>query len=165
MVRLTVETFAGELLTVECSAEVAAELARPEPPAKEVTFTDLAGRRRGDDDERIGFLSAALESYYRHGGRLRLGDVSPWEGPRLSFRRLVGEGAIWDGPASEVTPCPFCGGRPLEPYEACLGCCRTGRDLEIPGPSREELRRCAAAERARHAGAELAGGRGPKRLR
>jgi hypothetical protein len=165
--------------TVGLSPEVAAVLDEPDPPFKEVTFTDLtAGRPRGtrgsgSPDEfvevvgrgakpkPIGYLRYAYEPGERGKAAKRAEKAGEWQGPRLSFDRYLGESAIWRGPEwLGAKPCPFCRGRRLGGHEYCLGCNRSGKDGLIPHPTEAELRMLRRAERD-----GLAGGRGSKAAR
>lgn len=133
-------------IACEVSDEIASVLTAPDPPLREVTFTDLSAGR-GRDLAAEPWLSNELRLYYR--GQLARADISSWEGPRFSFPLLLGAGRVWDGEPVRGFSCRICRGAELPPSAACLGCCRTGRDAEIPSPPREVLRRAAEAERER----------------
>ena len=71
-------------------------------------------------------------------------------GPRMRFAWLIGESSIWAGPASigidhhgHERRCLLCGKlEVLPPHAYCLGCDRSGRDVEIgPAPLRKRVRR------------------------
>lgn len=65
-----------------------------------------------------------------------------WEGPHMTFTRLVGESRVWNGPPGRLPDgrCELCLDAELEWHEACLGACnRTGRDELIGKPSRADL--------------------------
>lgn len=67
---------------------------------------------------------------------------NPWQGPRFSFTAWIGEGRIWHGPPpKKARRCDFCRGAWLGAQTYCLRCDRSGRDREIPRPSRTELSR------------------------
>lgn len=114
-----------------------------------VTETDArATRQRGPSRGRVapklvGYLCVENEPAFR--AVVRASPGNPWEGPRHSFTHLIGEGATWPPAGSSIDPetqgvwrkeggyliCALCGGAKLERHQACLGCCRTGRDGEI----------------------------------
>ncbi len=71
---------------------------------------------------------------------------SAWEGPRMRFSWLVGEGRTCSGPGWDP-----CGGARLPRSGYCLGCDRSGRDGEIPA---------AVVVRRRKVEPGLKGGRG-----
>lgn len=126
-------------IAVEVSEAVAALLEAPEPPLREITFTDCRSQ--------FNYLSIELREYYA--GRRPRADVSPWEGPRFVFPLLLGSGRVWHGEPVRGGKCRICHGMRLPRIAACLGCDRTGRDAEIPTPPREEVRQCRRAERER----------------
>jgi hypothetical protein len=132
---------------VEVSAAVAAVLAAPEPPLKEVTFTDL-GRRRPR-----GARAIRPEDVPDPKSQARE-DGNPREGPYFRFSLLLGESTTWRGP--EHTP-DFCGGRELQPYELCLWCQRTGRDGDIPSPTDNDMQK--RGRRRTYAKGKLKGGK------
>lgn len=67
---------------------------------------------------------------------------NPWQGPRFSFMAWIGEGRIWPGPPRpRARTCDFCKGAWLGVGTYCLRCDRSGRDRELPRPSRTELSR------------------------
>jgi|GEM_PF-4775733 len=66
---------------------------------------------------------------------------NPWEGPRYTFSRLVGESRTWHGRPDKGSRCTFCNNSKLEPHEYCLGCDRCGRDEVIPKPTAAELKK------------------------
>lgn len=122
---------------VEVAGDVAAILRATEPKLKERLCTDA-----GVDVNRVG------EDRRARGPRGRTGN--PWEGPRFSFRWLVGESSIWDGPGRD-----FCGGGRLPRHAYCLCCDRSGRDGEIPTVDRGDVQR-----RREYRHGRLKGGRG-----
>lgn len=100
------------------------------------------GRRRNGKalPPLVGYLNIELEPAFK--AVYPRAEASPWEGPRHSFTRLIGESVIWPPPGASIDPetggvlrkegnhdvCALCGGRRLKPHEVCLGCDRSGRD-------------------------------------
>jgi hypothetical protein len=133
---------------IEVSAAVAAVLAMPDPPLKEVTFTDLAA---GVPPGTRGIRAEDVpdpHSLARDGG-------NPPEGPSFAFTLFLGESPTWNGPGG--TP-DFCGGRPLRAYECCLWCARTGRDRDIPTPTNQDMQK--RGRRRAYRKGKLKGGKG-----
>jgi hypothetical protein len=152
-------TLQFETLRFRVSPEVAAVLADEGAPLREMTFTDLAGKKRpGEGKERpIHGLAPekVLRGQARRIARRRLKEKggSAWEGPRPpKFSRIIGATHIWSGPPKRYQ---FCGGKPLEAGEICLDCDRAAREQATP--EREEPRtRVSLASR----GDRLRGGKG-----
>lgn len=111
---------------------------------REVCCTDLAGKkRRKGDDEREPLdpeqMSDGVARRVRRRGLLERGG-NPWEGPRLTFTRFVGESRTWYHPPRKYE---FCHGAPLGEDVYCLDCDRSGKDDLIPTVKRDDLRRLA----------------------
>lgn len=88
---------------------------------------------------RLDELERAKELLKRH--RREFDDFgNRWEGPRFDFPWLVGESRTWNGDPMHGAYCEFCGGSPLPSSAYCLGCDRTGRELEIPAPTAADLK-------------------------
>lgn len=141
-----VEYTTADGVTLRCrvSREVAEVLADEGKPLREVTLTDLAGRkRRKKDDGRPGLdPELMLEGVARRVARRRTreGKGSPWEGPRYQFALLLGESRPgWDGgPVRDsLGRCGVCHGAKLLAVAYCLCCDRSGRDAAISGGNRD----------------------------
>jgi hypothetical protein len=135
-------TLQFETLRFRVSPEVAEALADEGAPLREVTFTDLLGKRRPGEGPERSIRGLAPEKVLRGQARriarrrLKERGGSSWEGPRPpKFTRIIGATHIWSGPPRRYQ---FCGGRRLEAGEICLDCDRAAREQATP--EREEPR-------------------------
>ena len=102
--------------------------------ARHVDFTDLS--RDVNADQKVPEGSNQLL-----GPKRRSQQGNPWEGPRFSFDRLIGESRTWRGDPVINGWCTFCNRAPLSTGECCLGCTRTGKDHLIPTPTPADHKR------------------------